>query len=710
MGSLPSGRDNHQHGLDQIPPEWPLNSVPLDADIHDSRDVIQQCGLLTAKELDITNTVGVRRILRRYGEGHWTVEEVLRAFCKRTAIATQLLGCCTELMFESAIAQARELDRWYAETGQLVGPLHGIPISIGLQDEKSDDDISRFQMHDNWEDDDEEEIALFQLQRLGAILYAQAETSANAGKPKPSSGAADDDYKSTGQILQHRSLNALNDRLASSGGIGALVGSRGSILGFGTDSGAAVSIRIPAASQGLYALCPSVGRLPSRESRQDQKYTIVRPVAGPLSNSLGSLELFMQAYMSMEPWTMEPSVVPIPWRYELAEPPKTKDRSGSVSGYIYGRFNDDDDVDDGEEDYGDGAPQLGPNGGVGDSDLVLPRALRIAVVVDDGVVTPHLPIVRAVRELAGKLRQCGHEVVEWDTSSHRAAYYDLWVPAVTATTTNKTTVDHDPASRGSISKDGSATTTTTSDSPGAQDGTGLADTLANTHLDRVDDTGAHNHNHDPTDSTTHSRPQLFNPHSTSSIGERQRIDLAAQIWKFRRMYLRHWRASDIDALVMPVTPWVGIPSSASRKHSAAEKSRQEEYFGYTSIWSLLDYTVLTMPVATVDPVLDDPRLQASNASTNTNTSNTTNTTSSSSSSSSGNSSSAQVENITASRGDVPPPTTTNDNRSHANQSKPYTDLWDSGLVQNMPINVQIVTGRFGEEKAFAVAKVLEQLP
>ncbi|KAL2434375.1 hypothetical protein ABEF95_005386 [Exophiala dermatitidis] len=701
MGSLPNGKDSQQQWLDQIPEEWRLSSAPLDPDVHDSRDVIQH--LLTAKELDITNTVGVRRILRRYEEGHWTVEEVVRAFCKRTAIATQLLGCCTELMFESAIAQARELDRWYAETGQLVGPLHGIPLSLGLQDEKSDDDRSRFHMHlgnDDLEDDDEEEIAVSQLRRLGAILYAQAETSAHAGKsslrdglPKPSSGAADD-YNSTKQIPQHRSLNALNDRLASSGGIGALVGSRGSILGFGTDSGGAVSIRIPAASQGLYALCPSVGRLPSRESRQDQKYTIFRPVAGPLSNSLGSLELFMQAYMSMEPWTVEPSVVPIPWRYELAEPPKTKDRSGSVSGYIYGRFNDDDDVDDGEEDYGDGDSQRGANGDVGDMDLVLPRALRIAVVVDDGVLMPHLPIVRAVRELAGKLRQCGHEVVEWDTLSHRAAYYDLWLPA---------TVDHDPASSVGNRKDGS----TASDTPGAQDGTGLANTLANTHFDSINDTAAHSHNHNQTNTGSithpHPHPQSCNPHSTSPLDVRQRIDLATQIWKFRRTYLRRWRESDIDALVMPVTPWVGMPSSESRNHSTGEDSHphSELYFGYTSIWSLLDYTVLTMPVATVDPVLDDPRSQASKTSTTTNTSNNGD---------SGNSSSAPLENSSVSVGDTPPPTTTNDSRSQANHSKSYADLWDSGLIQNMPINVQIVTGRFGEEKAFAVAKVLEQLP
>lgn len=39
-------------------------------------------------------------------------------------------NCLTEPLFESAVERARELDQYYRKFGKLVGPLHGIPISL----------------------------------------------------------------------------------------------------------------------------------------------------------------------------------------------------------------------------------------------------------------------------------------------------------------------------------------------------------------------------------------------------------------------------------------------------------------------------------------------------------------------------------------------------------------------------------------------------
>lgn len=70
----------------------------------------------------------------------------------------------------------------------------------------------------------------------------------------------------TGETVNHivgYCLNPKNRNLSaggSSGGEGALIGLKGSPLGFGSDIGG--SVRIPSAFNGLFGLRPSAGRIP----------------------------------------------------------------------------------------------------------------------------------------------------------------------------------------------------------------------------------------------------------------------------------------------------------------------------------------------------------------------------------------------------------------------------------------------------------------
>ncbi|KIV95233.1 hypothetical protein PV10_02910 [Exophiala mesophila] len=548
MGSIPTWKETAQLRRERqnaaIPPAWRLKSIP--ADFRDSRHVIDLAGILTPKELDITSTVGVAKILRKYEEGDWTVEEVVTAFCKRAAIAHQLIKCCTEFLFSEAIEQARQIDRWYADTGEFVGPLHGIPISL-----KDNHDVKGVDSTVGWvgligKPAQEDSLAVQQYRTLGAIVYVKTNV--------PQSLMMSDSYNH----VFGQSLNSLSRALisgGSSGGEGALIGARGSILGIGTDIGG--SIRIPAALQGLYGLCPTVGRVPNRESAKDQKY-IVRPVAGPMANSLSSIELFMEAYSTLEPWMVDPAIQPLPWNYELARLPKER--------------------------------------------------LRIGYLVDDGVVAPHPPIQRAMHDVVRKLRQCGHEVVEWDASEHKAAYYDLWVPAVTA----------DGGKR-------------------CQD---LCDLIGEPLIEGM---------------LVGTAETLLSPE--------QRMVLSDKIWEFKRQYLAKWKDANIDALIMPVQPWVGMRPKAWVK--------SQQYVGYSAIWNLVDYTALTVPVGIVDSMVDDPSRDVAWTEYGK----------------------SQTRNFS-------------DEFNHAM----YQDLWNHGVIQNLPVNLQIVTGRFGEEKAIAVAKILETLP
>jgi len=59
--------------------------------------------------------------------------DVTLAFCKRAAIAQQLINCCTEIMFEEALVRAKECDEFLKKEGRVMGTLHGLPISLKVR-------------------------------------------------------------------------------------------------------------------------------------------------------------------------------------------------------------------------------------------------------------------------------------------------------------------------------------------------------------------------------------------------------------------------------------------------------------------------------------------------------------------------------------------------------------------------------------------------
>lgn len=178
-----------------------------------------------------------------------------------------------------------------------------------------------------------------------------------------------------------QSVNAFDNTLisgGSSGGEGALIGCRGSIVGIGTDIGG--SVRIPANLQGLYGLSPTTGRVPMDKS--GQRSYVVPPVAGPLAHDLSTLETFMDALASVgKPWEYEPFAPPLPWRREMAAMPD--------------------------------------------------RPLKIGYFVDDGFCRCQPPLELAVVKAVEALKAAGHEVVPWSTDLH-AEGDRLWLKAVLA--------------------------------------------------------------------------------------------------------------------------------------------------------------------------------------------------------------------------------------------------------------------------------------
>lgn len=99
----------------------------------------------------------------------------------------------------------------------------------------------------------------------------------------------------------------------SSGGEGASLGLRCAALGIGTDIGG--SIRVPAAFCGAYGLRPTSLRNPYNGiCLAGAGQESVRCVIGPLANTAEDLNLFQRAVLDQEPWEVETSLVPLPWK------------------------------------------------------------------------------------------------------------------------------------------------------------------------------------------------------------------------------------------------------------------------------------------------------------------------------------------------------------------------------------------------------------
>ena len=73
-----------------IPKAWLITPPP--ADVLDVTSIPVESGLLTSRELDITNTTDVDTLLAKLASSEWTSVEVTTAFYKRAIIAHQLVS------------------------------------------------------------------------------------------------------------------------------------------------------------------------------------------------------------------------------------------------------------------------------------------------------------------------------------------------------------------------------------------------------------------------------------------------------------------------------------------------------------------------------------------------------------------------------------------------------------------------------------------
>ncbi|KAF8176805.1 general amidase [Pholiota molesta] len=346
-----------------IPKEWILTNLPSE-DTLNVIDFPEKCGLLTALDIEIPTRghytfgeISERNMVCRGGD-----HRILEACCHCSTAGQLSHGN----LYDRALARAAELDEHLKTTGKVVGPLHGLPIS--LKDQISVKGIDSTMGYVSWvgQPASKNSVLADILEANGAVLYVKTNIPQTLMWPE------------TFNHVFGRTTNPHNRTLTSggsSGGEGALVALKGSPIGIGSDIGG--SIRIPSAFNGTYGLRGSYGRIPYAgcvNSLEGQDSIL--SVLGPLSNSLGGVKAFMKSVIDQKPWLKDPLAARKPWsedEYQLV-------------------------------DHGNG------------------KKLCFAILWDDGQTRPHPPVIRGLEETKKALLAAGHEVIDWKPLKHEEIY------------------------------------------------------------------------------------------------------------------------------------------------------------------------------------------------------------------------------------------------------------------------------------------------
>ncbi|KAN0072643.1 Amidase signature domain containing protein [Elaphomyces granulatus] len=318
--------EKRSSNLAKIPLEWRLSSGILDTIDEKATisvlDVPGRCGILTEVELELTEKYDATDLTRMMIEGKAKSEDVVRGFCKRAAIAHQLTNCLTEIMFEEAIARAKELDEYLLKEGKPMGPLHGLPVSLkdSFNVKGAHATIGYVKFLENSPASHNSAIVEILL-KLGAVPYVKTNL------PQTMMSADSDNYV-FGRTLNPNKLCLTAG--GSTGGEGALIKMRGSILGVGTDI--AGSIRIPALCNGIMGLQPSASRIPWAGATPPGRFgspSTILPVIGPEGHSVRDLELFMKSVIDTDPWLLDANILSVPWR--SVSPPRRSLNLGFIT-------------------------------------------------------------------------------------------------------------------------------------------------------------------------------------------------------------------------------------------------------------------------------------------------------------------------------------------------------------------------------------------
>src|SRR5215468_1151077 len=311
---------------------------------------------LSSQEDTTLTSLSASELARRIAAGHLSSQEVVEAHIRRIEVVNPRLNAVVVPLFEQARAKASRADR-LREQGTLLGPLHGVPITLKEQFMVLGTPSTVGLMSHKSEVMEQEGPLVNRLRQAGAIVLGKTNVSQlllslSGSCENPVYGRTNNPWDLT------RSPGG------SSGGEAAIIAAGGSPLGLGGDNGG--SIRIPAHFCGLYSLLPTARRLTNLDTVPyaevaGQETTVAQPC--PIARSAKDLSLAMKILAAPGLNAVDPSVPPVPWPDSAAV---------SISG------------------------------------------LRIAMYTDNGVFAVAPAVRRAVQEAAQILRAAGAIVESWN--------------------------------------------------------------------------------------------------------------------------------------------------------------------------------------------------------------------------------------------------------------------------------------------------------
>eukprot|EP00760_Papus_ankaliazontas_P038302 PhM_4_TR9071/c0_g1_i1/m.56414 len=286
----------------------------------------------------------------------YTALTVLRAYLTLALEAHEKTNCLTGVMLDVAVREAKAADAHLASTGKVLGPLHGVPISIKENIRVKGCDTTIGNVSRAFDVSGEDAVIVSCLRRAGAVPFVKTnipQTLLSFECDNPLFG------RTTNPYSKHHTCGG------SSGGEAALVALKGTPAGVGSDIGG--SCRIPATFCGTYGIKPGVGRLPVRGSESTVKgQEALAGVCGFLTRSPEACAYLHKSVEQQQPWLLDPSCCPLVWRQDVYESYRAK------------------------------------------------KKLRIGVIEHDGFLRASPANLSALHLTIDALRAAGHEVVTFD--------------------------------------------------------------------------------------------------------------------------------------------------------------------------------------------------------------------------------------------------------------------------------------------------------